>query len=55
MVHFNQNDFTNELHDQNLILQLTSTNSTEEAYSIFHKRFLSILNKHAPLKILSKK
>ena len=46
--------FMSELHDQNLILQPTSTNSTEEAYSIFHKRFVSILNKHVPLKILSK-
>ena len=38
MEHFNHNDFMSELHGHNLILQLTLTNSTEEALLYFPQK-----------------
>ena len=41
--------------DQNLFQKIENTNNANNAYDLFHKIFLDILNKHDPLKILSKK
>ena len=49
MERFNQTDCMNELHDENLILQLTPTNS------MFNKDFYPYSTNMLPSKYLAKK
>ena len=53
MVNFNEESFQNDL--SLLHLENVPNLSTSEMSTLFHKHFLSVLNKHAPLKFLSKK
>ena len=55
MSNFDQKVFENELHDPNLYEQIELTNCSNNAYNIFHKKFLALLNKHAPFRFLTKK
>ena len=48
-------EYSDELYDPNLTLELTNTHNANLAYNIFHKRFQFLLNKHAPLRFLSRK
>ena len=52
---FNQQEFSGELYDPVLSLELTNAQNANFAYSIFHKKFQSLLNKHAPLRFLSRR
>ena len=53
MANFKEVDFIKELNALNI---LTYTNlSTNDSYTQLHKNFLFTLNKHAPIKYLSKK
>ena len=52
---FNQQQFSHELRDPNLTLGVLNARNSNLAYNIFHKKFQSLVNKHAPLKYLSRK
>ena len=52
---FYSNEFTRELYHLNLCEHIELAENANTAYNIFHKRFLSLLNKHAPYKNLSLK
>ena len=52
---FNQQEFSGELYDPVQSLELTNAQNANFAYSIFHKKFQSLLNKHAPLRFLSRR
>ena len=52
---FYSNEFTRELYHLNLCEHIELAENANTAYNIFHKRFLSLLNKHAPYKSLTKR
>ena len=52
---FNVDRFNIELLDPDLILQLQNADSANHAYDIYHKKYLKLLDKHAPRRKLSKK
>ena len=52
---FNQHEFSGELYDPVLSLELTNAQNANFAYSIFHKKFQSLFNKHAPWRFLSRR
>ena len=52
---FDQDEFTRELYHLNLCEHIELAENANTAYNIFHKRFLSLLNKHAPYKSLTKR
>ena len=52
---FDSEHFNNELLDPNLILHLHNAIDANHAYEIYHNRFIELLNKHAPMRKLSKK
>ena len=52
---FDQDEFTRELYHLNLCEHIELVENANTAYNIFHKRFLSLLNKHAPYKSLTKR
>ena len=55
MKNFDQKAFTKELHDLNISEQIVLAENSNNAYNIFHKYFLTLINKHAPIKTLSKR
>ena len=52
---FDQNAFTKELFDLHLSQQIELAENSNHAYNIFHKNFLTLMNKPAPFKSLSKR
>ena len=52
---FYSNEFTRQLYHLNLCEHIELAENANTAYNIFHKRFLSLLNKHAPYKSLIKR
>ena len=52
---FDPTSFNKELLDPSFILQLLNNSNTNDAYNTYHNKYLQVLNKHIPLKKLSKK
>ena len=52
---FNENKFTTDLNDPNMIHNINNAKDTNTAYNILHKKFVNTLNQHAPIKIRSKR
>ena len=50
---FNSDNFTNDLYSLNQ--QIDTDLSTEDSFNCLQKNYLNTLNKHAPLKYLSKR
>ena len=52
---FDENKFTTDLNDPNMIRNINNAKDTNTAYNILHKKFVNTLNQHAPVKIRSKR
>ena len=52
---FNAANFQPELLDNDLLLNLLNSKDTDTAYNIFHDKYCKLLDKHAPLRKLTKK
>ena len=52
---FDPTTFQNELLDGNFLLELLNVNNAESAYNTFLEKFNKVLDKHAPMRELSKK
>ena len=53
MANFNERNFISELNVLNETINIDT--STNESFNLLNKNFLHVLNKHAPIKYLSKK
>ena len=51
---FDPNNFQTDLNIH-ILSEISEYDDVEEAYCFFHQKFLEILNKHAPIKFLTKK
>ena len=52
---FDENKFTTDLNDPNMICNISNAKDTNTGYNILQKKFVSTLNQHAPIKIRSKR
>ena len=52
---FDENKFTTDLNDPNMIRNINNAKDTNTAYNILQKKFVNTLNQHAPIKIRSKR
>ena len=52
---FNENNFLDDLKDPALLQNILNAHNTNSAFEICHSKFLIALEKHAPMKYLSKK
>jgi len=50
---FDKSVFEKELLNLDLIQKLENANNTNDAFDIYNKKFIQLLNKHAPMKYLS--
>ena len=55
MKHFDEVAYHLDLQGINFTEKIKEENDVDNAYAIFHKHFIEIIDKHAPLKSLSKK
>ena len=54
MTNFDPEVFNNDLSSPSLIQKLENADNTSMAFEIYNKFFIQTLNKHAPMKYLSK-
>ena len=52
---FDGDNFLSELNSDIVQANILNSNSTNDKYNIFHDHLLTTLNKHIPIKLLSKK
>ena len=52
---FTPKDFEKELIDPTFILEVLNAGNTNEAYDLYQNRYIQLLDKHAPLRKLTKK
>ena len=52
---FNASKFNDELLGEDLLVNLLNAQDTDTAYNIFHNKYRTLLDKHAPLRKLTKK
>ncbi len=53
--HFNVDKFNEDLLNDNLLIKLLNAKDTDTAFDIFRNKYCTLLDKHAPLKKLTKK